>query len=207
MSPIFFIILPLSLKIKIQLIILFSHTCVILKLGLFVGSERNKKHNKSCVSPTQKSSWFLTPVLITCKSSKHVHSLWRDRKHYVQFLLLFPSLQRNSQPCERVTPRVSHLAIKSHSLAWSLLQSSLGSQPLSTLYPYLRQWCQPEKALTWCFRQLRLCSWIEITEPREGWGFQKKISWSSVFYLFLQFQVNYIFLHLESLFLQFLWMQ
>lgn len=60
-----------------------------------------------------------------------------DEKHYFQFPLLSSKCNRMRQPCEWVTLRVSHLAVKSHLLARSLLHSSLGSQPFSTLYPYL----------------------------------------------------------------------
>ena len=80
---------------------------------------------------------FIPRILMVCKLSKYVCTLSRDKHHYVQFLLLFPEHNSDSQPCEKVTIRVSHFPVKSHPLALSLLRSSLGSQPFLTLYPYL----------------------------------------------------------------------
>lgn len=53
--------------------------------------------------------------------------------------------QESQEAFARLTSYISHLPIKSHLLAGCLLQSSLGSQPFSTLYSYLRWWSPPEQ--------------------------------------------------------------
>lgn len=93
---------------------------------------------------------------MACKLSKCVCTPLRDKNHYVRVPSPFSECNSNSQPSERVTLRVSHLPVKSHLPAQSLLHSSLGSQPFSTLHPYLSQRSPPGKAQTGCFRQLRL---------------------------------------------------
>ena len=88
-------------------------------------------------SALPKSNVFYPKNFNGIQIVKCVFTPSHDKKHYFQFPLLSSKCNRMRQPCEWVTPRVSHLAVKSHLLARSLLHSSLGSQPFSTLYPYL----------------------------------------------------------------------
>lgn len=118
------------------------------------GGEKNqimKMHKKTVVKGAKVVSVlrFCTAV---CKSLAKIKPCFTGREIADVFSLFhqttkaimssFPCCQASCkslrQPCDWVTPWVSHLPVKSHLLAWSLLHSSLGSRPFLTLYPYLR---------------------------------------------------------------------
>lgn len=105
-----------------------------------------------------------------------------DKKNMISSFPCCSDCNSIRQACEWVTPRVSHLPVKSHLLAWSLFHSSLGSQPFSTWYPYLSLWSPPGKAKTGCFRPWRLLQ-SDVNSP-----FMKQehlLATKSLFYLIL----------------------